>query len=220
MCFRYLSALTTALLLFPTAAHADASEDRFRSFYIETGVRLSHAQSAPISGAKSGRMAFVDSLSSSGLIVGYRPHSLASDTGSVNVELELTGRENSINAMTIGATVSDPNSKLAIGALMLNAKYEFRFGRLLPYFGGGVGIAAQRLRHEPGLNLTDNDSANSQFAQQLDAGIGFALTPRAVASIGYNYFTTSSPRYTTGAGAIRLGRPKINSVAIGLKYRL
>ncbi|MES1944848.1 OmpA/MotB [Salinisphaera sp. PC39] len=79
-------------------------------------------------------------------------------------------------------------------SLMANAWYEFNAdGDWHPYLGGGVGAA--RLDYEA-LDFNEDDMV---FAYQVGAGISYDLTDYTSVSLGYRYFGTDDPSFSTGS---------------------
>lgn len=83
---------------------------------------------------------------------------------------------------------------------MLNVYYDFDFGRmsgspagssrLVPYIGGGVGIAIHELDFDSGGSESD-----TVFAYQGIAGLAYSFTPNWGMTLSYLYLGTSDPEF-------------------------
>jgi OmpA-OmpF porin, OOP family len=99
------------------------------------------------------------------------------------------------NDIARSATVDDGADARAWTA-MLNGLYDFnRSGRVNPYIGVGAGIARVDAGAARNAGLTGGaqfDDSDTGFAWQGLAGVGFKLTERLTADIGYRYLQTNN----------------------------
>lgn len=80
-------------------------------------------------------------------------------------------------------------------AIMANVFYEPKFGKWLPYVGGGLGIGVVGYEADgtiAGISVEADDS-DAVFAYQAGAGIGYELTENHLVSLGYRYWATTDP---------------------------
>ena len=82
---------------------------------------------------------------------------------------------------------------------MANGIYSFKFGKLRPYAGLGLGLARHAIESEETSIEVDGEtedlskvSENSTaFAYQGMVGVGYALSDNAEVRLGYRYFATA-----------------------------
>lgn len=215
--------LAAGLALSAPARADDSADTKYRSFYIGTAVALSRAESQALGGATSGRIGYEKAASGASLVFGWRPQELVGPAGAVSVEVEFKGFDLGVDKLTQGAVTARSDASMQLGAVMANAVYEVDLGgRIKPYATAGVGVASARLRDAKGLGLVDSVNSKDVFAWQAGAGLAVELgeSRRTVLNLGYNRFTSASPRFPTATDTVRLSRPKVNSVVLGIKYRL
>jgi opacity protein-like surface antigen len=102
--------------------------------------------------------------------------------------------------------------------LMANAWYDFKFDKVRPYIGGGVGLA--RIAAEgslAGVNvLNDEDTV---LAYQLGGGIGFDVMPAITLSLDYRYFATRDAALRTVTGNEFDAEYQTHNVGVSVRYR-
>ena len=85
---------------------------------------------------------------------------------------------------------------------MFNAFYDFYpfHNNFEIYFGGGAGLATAQLEtFSLGRFLDENETI---FAYQLEAGIGYNVTPLATFTLGYRYFDAGDPDFQLVDGSL------------------
>ena len=114
----------------------------------------------------------------------------------LRVEFEIGYRALDVDRVTV--TVDDGNSAneshsskgdIRTLSVMANGYYAFGDGRIMPYIGGGLGIARHKgnYEEEPGDWLRGKDTV---FAYQAMAGVGYGLSETTELRLGYRYFAT------------------------------
>lgn len=94
-------------------------------------------------------------------------------------------------------------------ALMANIWWEPDIGgRILPYAGGGIGVAFLNIDASAGGSGFSSDA--TAFAYQAGAGIGYAVTPDIVGYVDYRWWGTSDADFdgvdaTIGSHNVTLG---------------
>lgn len=92
---------------------------------------------------------------------------------------------------------------------MANVYYDFRFGsRLVPYVGGGLGLAVITFDFE------GEDEDDSVLAWQVGAGLAYEATPNVAVTLGYSFLTTAEDPEFDGLEAEYVS----HNVMVGLRY--
>jgi OOP family OmpA-OmpF porin len=123
------------------------------------------------------------------------------------VELEGIYRD---NTGTIGSVGVDFNQISA----MANLLYDFNAGgTIVPYIGGGVGIAFMN------TNLFNTTASSTQFAYQAILGVGYNIDPMIRINLEGRYYGTSTPNFTysgnVGGTPFNItGSPQNNNVSL------
>lgn len=103
---------------------------------------------------------------------------------------------------------------------LFNLFYDFPLGALQPYIGAGVGGAK--------FDVDDGfiDDSDTVLVYQARAGLGYAITPSIIASIGYRFFDANDPVLKFGIPT-NFGGPLVrkleteyrsHSVEVGLRF--
>lgn len=103
-------------------------------------------------------------------------------------------------------------------SLMGNALYDFNTGtRFTPYVGVGVGGARLNFNNVAtgGTTVDDGDTV---VAYQGLAGVGYQVTTNLSVDLGYRYFTTEKPRFSSSAGTVESDYDD-HAVVLGLRYQ-
>jgi opacity protein-like surface antigen len=119
----------------------------------------------------------------------------------VRFEGEYTYRRASIDDACFGSSCAsgigglDADGSVDAHAIMANVFYEPKFGKWLPYVGGGLGIGIVGYDADATIAGTavSFDDSDSVFAYQVGGGIGYELTENHMVSIGYRYWATTDP---------------------------
>lgn len=110
------------------------------------------------------------------------------------LEGEISYRENKIR------TGGGKSPQAATTSIMLNAFYDLNpFQNSFDiYIGGGIGAAtAQLLTISLGLPI---NASSTEFAYQLETGVGWNYNPFTTFSVGYRFFTAADPEYVLNGG--------------------
>lgn len=158
-----------------TALAADAAQGP--SFYVSGFGGLTLLSDADLyqSGVGSDRFSY-DAGGGVGASVGYRwPFGL-------RTEFEFSYRSNDVNTID-GFSVSGADTSSL--AFLGNGWYDFNLGSgLLPYVGGGLGVANVK------LNLAGTEYDDTVFAWQLGGGLGYQIMPGIVLFTDYRWLAT------------------------------
>ena len=155
---------------------------------------------------------------------GYGVHgAIGHSWGGFRLEGEVSYRKNDLDTFDItNVTLAGIGSLSDVGngdfsgdvtalAFMANAWYDFNTGSpWKPFIGGGLGTARISLNDVALTSLTIlgvpiplaapeplADDDDWVFAYQFGAGIGFEVTPTTTISLGYRFFGTANPDFTT-----------------------
>ena len=109
------------------------------------------------------------------------------------MEGEISYRENELR------TGGGKDPQAATSSMMLNGFYDLPLeNRLNIYFGAGFGLATAQL-DTVSLGQTINVN-ETEFAYQLEAGIGWNYNPKVTFSLGYRYFDMADPEFALPSG--------------------
>lgn len=151
--------------------------------------------------------------------------------GPLRFEGEVSYRQSDIDTLTVnsftvsgltfvGSATAPVDGEATVIALMANSWFDFDTGTdFFPFIGGGIGIARvdgeiNSVGSVP-VNLDDDDVV---FAYQVGAGIGYEITDNAVISLGYRFFGTSDPEFSSG-GFTDETEVMTHNVELGVRYR-
>lgn len=189
-------AIAVLMASVPLAAQA---QERFPKWYLGVQGAMSFVDEADadFSGTASGSSDIdFDTGYGVGLALGYMPGGTGTFFDSLRFDLEYYYRKSDLDSADGISIGDDLSSKSA----MINAYYDINTGtRWMPYVGAGAGMSEVSL-DVPSLVLDDDDTV---FAWNLMAGVGYApeALPNTVWSIGYRYFATSDPEFSSPTGA-------------------
>lgn len=117
-----------------------------------------------------------------------------------NIRAELEGE-------ATGADVDDSDDTLIIGRATLSLYYDFQSSDhlLVPYFGGGVGIAGIAIDDDEGKD----EDLEDEFTWHAEAGLSFNITPHFAIVPSYRYTWTDNDQGVTAddvtSHAVRVG---------------
>ncbi|MCA1907426.1 MAG: outer membrane beta-barrel protein [Magnetospirillum sp.] len=203
------------------AAEALPGTPDYNSWYAGLDAAFSATSDTAVQGSSQGKIQYDNTVNLGGLKLGYRPEALYSNTGAVRFEAELLGRSASLKSVTQNGVTTKPKGELNMGALMVNAYYDFHTGTAFtPYVGGGIGIAAAEFSDNPGLGITDKKSTDTMMAGQLSVGVAYTpeMWPNTTWNIGYNYFHMDDSQFKTGNGHVTLDAVSVSSLQLGFRY--
>lgn len=155
--------------------------------------------------------------SGAGVVLGWQPPALDTQTGDVRVELE-----GSYHAMSLDhvAANTSPSGDLKATTLMGNAYYDFHnSSRFTPYVGAGVGQAFVSFPKNAGLNTTDKK--DNVLAYQAMAGVSYnpASLPCTDWTVGYKYLGFENPSFKSASGQVKLDPMRESAIEVGMRYR-
>lgn len=196
-------AVSTAYITAALSAQAQASRhpDNWPNWYVGLSGQLSFVDDADVDfgGASAGEMSFSSEYAVSAAL-GYRPYYTNSLLDHTRWELEYTYRGQSLDSFAAtggggGALTGD----LVGNSVMANLFFDINTGgKLTPYVGGGVGMTWWELDSQ-NLGVDGNDGV---FSYQGMVGFYYSpdLMPDTDWGIGYRYFGTADPEFTSVAG--------------------
>ncbi len=125
---------------------------------------------------------------------------------------ELEGGYRSNNATLRTPTPTFTSGKVKAASIMANALIDLNLGwnNIVPYFGGGVGVARPKFEFATGTNDTN-------FAYQGIAGLTFKVSETLDAFADYRYFATSGMK-TTVSGFANGDEYRSQTVMAGLRW--
>ncbi len=184
-----LASVSVASFAFSAAAETPHQMNRWPHWYIglQGFVPFTSESDASINGANVGDINF-ESGWGGGASLGYKPGNTGTFFDALRFELEYAYRTNDVDTIGGLSTGDDVRSN----AFMVNGFYDLDTGtQLIPYVGGGVGVARVRL-DAPALGV---DDADTNFAYQGMVGVAYApeTVRNTTIGLGYRYFGTSDP---------------------------
>jgi opacity protein-like surface antigen len=158
-----------------------------------------------------------------GVVGGYR------FTKHLRAELELTYRRNEIDTLTVtetsGAQSESGRGRFESFCYIGNVWLDLDFGKLpvVPYVGGGIGLAAMEINLKPvesptsgTVFLTDGEDTAGVVAYQVGAGIAYPVNAHVTLSLDYRYFVTEDPDFNfTGVS----GEYRTHNAGATLRYQ-
>ncbi|TQV73340.1 outer membrane protein [Denitrobaculum tricleocarpae] len=197
-----LSALT--LLGFTSAAQAQ--------FYLgaQGGVSIQDDSDADEDGI-SGELGYSEGFAL-GALGGYRFG--LNDSVSLDIEGEVTYRDNDVDDLTIEGVDFDADGDLTSFAFMANGWLNWHVGSgFSPYVGGGVGVLHVELEDldVSGVNIADD--SDTVLAGQLGAGVAYAVTENVELSLDYRFLIADDADFEGTETEMQN-----HSVLIGFKY--
>lgn len=202
----FLLPLALAMLAVPGVVLADSD-----GWYVTGKAGASRLVKSDVSGsATSGDASFDDGpVGLVGLGYGFGPF---------RAEGELGYRENDLKSFSGGAGAA--SGEVRTWSMMANGFYDFNVGgSVTPYVGAGVGVARVDLDgiSQGGTALADD--RDDVFAFQAMAGLRVPLSDRLSADLGYRFFTTQNPDFTSTGGTGFSGRYRSHAVTVGLAWQ-
>ena len=179
------STLTLACGLALAAGVAQAAEGP----YVSVHAGLTFLPDADLDGGFGGEVDYEPGVNL-GAALGY------TTAAGIRVEGELTARYNELDRRHTPGASSDARGDTGSLALMANAFYDIPTnGPLVPYVGGGVGVAAVYAEDWVfGRTLVVDEEDDAVLAWQLAAGLGYRIASGVVA-VEYRYFAARDPDF-------------------------
>lgn len=154
----------------------------------------------------------------------------------LRAEGEISYRKNDVDSLTVtnvtlagvgsfntAASFSGGGDVSALG-IMANVWYDFPTGgKLVPFVGGGIGVAEVSLNdvtgNVAGVDALLADDSDWVFAYQIGAGIGYAFNPNLTLTLDYRLFGTADPEFKDPTGVPFDGEYLSHNVHAGLRYQ-
>ena len=130
-------------------------------------------------------------------IDGALGYSLSGSMQGLRIEGEVGYRSSDLDKFNVNGFGLIPGSSgdVDVWTGLINAYYDIDLGsNLMPYVGGGLGIARYSADISPPPAVAGPiDDSDTVFAYQLSAGVGYALSPSTTLFGGYRYLATDDP---------------------------
>lgn len=152
-----------------------------------------------VGGANIGELSF-DLEYAAGISVGYIPPVSNSVWDNTRWEIEAMYRETDFDNLTGVTAPGGVGGSIETYTAMANAYYDVDTGTgWAPYVGGGIGVA----QHDFDSITTNTDDTDIVLAYQAMAGISYSFEDFSgwTVGLGYRYYGTQDPDFTTNAGA-------------------
>ena len=137
----------------------------------------------------------------------------------VRAEAEISYKANDTSERKNGNIVTAYNSTISALNFMANAYYDIHemhsFG-VMPYVGGGVGVA--QLSNSNGV-LAGGTSNDTVFAYQVGAGVAYDVSSKVTMDVGYRYFGTSDAKFNDNASGIVTMKYDSHNILAGLRFK-
>ncbi len=147
-----------------------------------------------------------------GALGGYRFG--LNDSVSLDVEAEVTYRDNDVDDLTINGVDFDADGELTSFAFMANGWLNWHVGSgFKPYIGGGVGLLHVELEDLNVNSIGLGDDDDTVVAGQLGAGVGYAVTENVELSLDYRFLIADDADFSGTETELQN-----HSVLVGFKY--
>ncbi len=119
------------------------------------------------------------------------------DSLSVDVEGEVTYRDNALDEFDIAGADFDASGDVYSLALMANAWVNWEIGDsgFAPYLGGGLGAVIVDIDDPEIAGIALEDGDDTVFGGQVGAGLGYSVTEHVVVSLDYRFLITEDPDF-------------------------
>lgn len=212
--------LSTATIgAMPLAANAG---EAWPNWYLGLAADMAFLSDADLSGGGSSGSLEHESGRAFAVQLGYTHDSWATrGVGAWRVEAEYFNHAADNDSITFGGATGAASGDTALHAGLLNAYYDFAMTgtRWSPYVGAGIGFADVSLdTNSTPLTVHDSDTV---LAYQLLAGVGYSpeSLPHTTWSVGYRFFNTADPEFTSSTGAKIDSEVMSHTIEAGLKMR-
>ena len=117
----------------------------------------------------------------------------------------------------------DGDGDVSALGLMVNGWYDVNTGSpWRPFVGGGLGLARISVNDASatvlGVSVLLADDDDWVFAYQAGAGVGYEVNPNTVISLGYRFFATADPDFTTVDGDPFDAEYQSHNIEIGVRF--
>lgn len=180
---------------------AEARQDNWPNWYVGVHGEMEFVSDADtsVNSAGVGDVEF-DAGYGVGLTLGYRPYYSNSGWDNFRFEGEFFYRTNDFDSLNASTGNTPLNGDLEGTSLMFNTYYDVETGSsITPYIGAGLGMTQWDFSDDV-IGVADSDTV---FSYQAMAGLYFSpeSMPRTDWGVGYRYFGTAEPEFTTNTGA-------------------
>lgn len=147
-----------------------------------------------------------------GALGGYRFG--LNDNLSLDVEAEVTYRDNDVDDVTVSGVDLDADGDLTSFAFMANGWLNWHVGSgFSPYIGGGVGVLHVELEDLNIVGINLDDDSDTVVAGQLGAGVAYAVTENVELSLDYRFLIADDADFNDTETEI-----ENHSIMLGFKY--
>lgn len=150
---------------------------------------------------------------------------LGYDFSSVRVEGEVGYTKASADTLSDpqvgGGVARDASGSTTVWSFMFNGYFDPAVqGKIKPYLGAGLGAARVSVNNLTATGFTTVNDSDTVFAAQAMVGVGYALTPKVIGSIGYRYFWSKDLSMRDSAGTkFTSDGPRGHNIEIGVRYK-
>lgn len=214
---KHFLTLAFAVIAFLAGGFSAQAEERWPRWYVGLHGSMVIPEDADI--GANGEIEFDNGWGGS-LALGYLPGASSGLFNYMRFEFEAAYRGADVDRATIGGVpVAGASAEVDSLAWMANAYVDIPTGTTVtPYLGAGIGWAHVQMDTTAGFGTTDDE--DSVFAYQFMAGISCApqTLPHVVFDVGYRYFATDDPSYSTAAGDVDFEH-KSQNIEAGARFR-
>lgn len=141
--------------------------------------------------------------------------------GPWRVEGEVIYTQNDIDTLSVSGTTTTGNGNLSTLAGMVSAYFDLPVNaRVVPYVGGGIGLADVSLNDLAADRLFSADDSETVFALQVRAGVTYQFSPQVEAAFGYRFFDTDEFEVQDSTGTlINNAGPQLHNIEASVRYR-
>ena len=135
------------------------------------------------------------------------------DQDTVRVEIEYGYRDLKSKLDPSGGIMG--KDKVGLQTYMVNGYYDISTGTIVtPYVGIGLGLADTKIKYQDDEDIFS--TSNTEFAWNLNAGIGIKVSKDIAIDIGYRYLQIKD--YKIDFGLPQDVKSKANEVSVGISY--
>ena len=141
------------------------------------------------------------------------------------IELEIAYNNNNVEGITVNDLDEIPlDGDIESFQFMLNGYYDVPTqSRFSPYIGGGIGVATLTVDDVevdvPGLGNLALDDTGASFVFQVKAGVGYEISDRASAFLGYRLYGLPGQNFEAFEADFDADTVLVHSIQLGAQYR-